>query len=302
MPAWAQVPWRIRKDPVRALIIMLLVSAGAHAAPADTPSLIERGRYLIHAGGCITCHTADEPGAPPLAGGRALPTPFGTFYPPNLTPDPETGLHDWTDADFAHALREGRAPDGRLYYPAFPYPSYTGLDDADVAAIAAYLRSLPPVRRATPPHDLPWYLSFRPIMYGWNLLNFHPHRFVPDGNQSAAWNRGAYLVRHLGHCGECHSPRNRLGGIEEAAALSGNPDGPDGDKVPDITQDRTTGIGRWSRDEILLFLEMGMLPDGDFAGSSMGAVIDDNTSQLTPADREAIATYLQSIGRPAELP
>lgn len=280
------------------VFMVLLASASMTATVAESPSLIERGRYLIHAGGCLTCHTADGPGAVPLAGGRALVTPYGTFYPPNLTPDRETGLYGWTDADFARALREGRAPDGSLYYPAFPYPSYTGLEDADVAAIAAYLRSLPPVRRPTPPHDLPWYLSFRSIMYGWNLLNFRPHRFVPDNSRSAGWNRGAYLVRHLGHCGECHSPRNLLGGMDRQAALSGNPDGPDGDKVPDITQDRTTGIGRWSKDEIVLFLEMGLLPDGDFAGAAMGAVIDDDTSQLTAADREAIATYLQSLGRP----
>lgn len=267
-------------------------------ALADDASLVERGRYLIHAGGCITCHTADEADAIPLAGGRALETPFGTFYAPNLTPDPQTGLAGWTDADFARALREGRAPDGSLYYPVFPYPSYAGLTDDDVTAIAAYLRSLAPVRQPTPPHDLPWYLSFRSVMYGWNLLNFRPQRFVPDSSHSTSWNRGAYLVRHLGHCSECHSPRNLFGAVDQRAELTGNPAGPDGDKVPDITQNPQTGIGRWSTDEITLFLDMGMLPDGDFVGAAMGAVITDNTSQLTDADREAIATYLQSIGTP----
>jgi len=269
----------------------------ASAAPAgDLPATIERGRYLVHAGGCLTCHTADQPEAIPLAGGRVLKTPFGTFHSPNLTPDPATGLGGWTDADLGRALREGIAPDGSYYFPVFPYPSYTGLTDADVAAIGAYLRSLRPVRQAAPEHQLPWYLSSRLVMYGWNLLNFSPARFTPDPERSPAWNRGAYLVRHLGHCGECHTPRNALGALDGSRELAGNPDGPDGGKIPDITQDRETGIGRWSTDEITMFLEFGLLPDGDFAGSSMGDVISDNTSKLTAEDRLAIATYLQSLG------
>ncbi|MEZ5564721.1 MAG: cytochrome c [Gammaproteobacteria bacterium] len=280
---------------------MVLLVVGTQAALADASSLIERGQYLTYAGGCLTCHTADKPGAIPLAGGRALDTPFGTFYSPNLTPDPDTGLRNWTDEDFEHALRDGRTPDGSFYYPVFPYPSYTGLSDADVRAIAAYLRSLPPVRQVIPPHDLPWYLSFRPVMYGWNLLNFRPQRFEPDNTKTPGWNRGAYVVRHLGHCGECHTPRNLLGAVDQKRELSGNPDGPEGDKVPDITQNRITGIGRWSTSEIELFLEIGILPDGDFVGSTMGAVIDDNTGHLTPTDRQAIATYLQSVDSP-ELP
>jgi mono/diheme cytochrome c family protein len=262
---------------------------------ADLAAAVERGRYLVHAGGCLTCHTADRPDAVPLAGGRALETPFGTFYAPNLTPDRATGLGDWTDADLGRALREGRAPDGSYYYPVFPYPAYTGMSDADVAAIGAYLRSLRPVRQTTPEHDLPWYLSSRLVMFGWNLLNFSDGRFAPDPARSADWNRGAYLVRHLGHCGECHTPRDALGALDSSRELAGNPAGPDGEKIPDISQDRDSGIGRWSTDEIVMFLEYGVLPDGDFAGSSMSDVITDNTAQLTPEDRRAIATYLQSL-------
>lgn len=285
---------------------LLLCTAGLGVAPGpagatDAPATVERGRYLVHAGGCLTCHTADLPDAIPLAGGRALETPFGTFYAPNLTPDGATGLGGWTDADLGRALREGIAPDGSYYYPVFPYPAYTGISDADVAAIGAYLRTRKPVRQATPEHDLPWYLPSRLVMFGWNLLNFSPGRFVPDAARSAEWNRGAYLVRHLGHCGECHTPRNALGALDASRELAGNPDGPDGGKVPDITQDRDSGIGRWSADEIVLFLEYGVLPDGDFAGSSMSDVISDNTAQLTPEDRQAIATYLKSLG-PALLP
>jgi len=278
----------------------LAVSGPTRAA--DPPATIERGRYLVNAGGCITCHTADRPDAVPLAGGRALETAFGTFYAPNLTPDRSTGIGGWTDADLGRALREGIAPDGSYYYPVFPYPAYTGISDADVAAIGAYLRSLKPVRQATPEHDLPWYLSSRRIMFGWNLLNFTEGRFEPDTARSASWNRGAYLVRHLSHCGECHTPRNALGGLDNSRELTGNPEGPDGEKIPDITQDRDSGIGRWTTDEIVMFLEYGVLPDGDFAGSSMSDVITDNTAQLTPEDRQAIAAYLQSIGAAVRLP
>lgn len=284
---------RQRLGPWLAAAVLLL---GAIDVPAGRPVMIERGRYLVHAGGCVTCHTADRPDAVPLAGGRALPTPFGTFYPPNLTPDPATGLGGWTDADLGRALREGVAPDGSNYYPVFPYPAYTGLTDGDVAAIAAYLRSLKPVRHVPPAHELPWYLSSRRVMLGWNLVNFTAGRYVNDPSRDAIWNRGAYLVRHLGHCGECHTPRNAIGGLDSSRELAGNPDGPDGEKIPDITQDKTTGIGGWSVDEIVFLLETGLLPDGDFAGSSMSDVVEDNTGKLTDEDRQAIATYLRSVG------
>jgi mono/diheme cytochrome c family protein len=272
-----------------------LASTVNAAEPANPPASVERGRYLVHAGGCLTCHTADRPDAIPLAGGRALKTAFGTFYAPNLTPDPETGLGNWTGADVSRALREGVAPDGSYYYPVFPYPSYTGLTDSDVTDIAAYLGSLAPIRQATPEHELPWYLSSRLVMSGWNLLNFTAQRFRPDAASDDAWNRGAYLVRHLGHCGECHTPRNMLGGPDRNRELVGNPAGADGKAVPDISQDPDSGIGRWSADEIVFLLETGLLPDGDFAGSLMSDVIDDNTGKLTAADRQAIAVYLKSV-------
>lgn len=266
----------------------------AEGKPADSAT-VDRGRYLVHAGGCITCHTEDRPDAIPLAGGRALETPFGTFFSPNLTPDPDTGLAGWTDEDFALALRRGLAPDGSHYYPVFPYPAYAGVTNQDVAAIATYLRSLAPVRNPVPPHQIPWYLRWRGLLWGWNLLFFRPEPWAPDPGKSANWNRGAYLVRHLGHCGECHTPRNALGAPDQRRELAGNPDGPEGERIPDITPDRDKGIGRWTPEDIVIFLEMGMLPDGDFAGSSMSDVIDDNTGQLTPEDRQAIATYLKAL-------
>jgi mono/diheme cytochrome c family protein len=249
----------------------------------------------VAAGGCVSCHTADRPDAPPLAGGRALATPFGTFYAPNITPDRDTGIGRWSVDDVVRALREGRRPDGQPYFPAFPYTAYAGLTEGDARAIGAWLLAQPAVRQAVPAHDLPWFLQSRWVMLAWNFLNFTPGEFTPDPARDAAWNRGAYLVRHLGHCGECHTPRDWLGGTDRSRELAGNPAGPEDSVVPNITPDPDTGIGTWSQDELVMFLGMGMTPDGDFTGASMGSVITDNTSRLTDADRNAIATYLQAL-------
>jgi len=256
---------------------------------------VERGAYLLHAGGCISCHTAEGEGAKPLAGGHALVTAFGTFFTPNITPDKASGIGTWSDEDFLRAMQEGLRPDGAHYYPAFPYTAYSGMNRDDVLAIKAYLFSLDPVMQQNREHDLPWYLFSRMLAGAWKFVFFTPERFAPDANGSTNWNRGAYLVRHLGHCGECHTPRNILGAPIVDLELSGNPDGPDGKKVPNITPNKETGIGKWSADEIIFFLEIGMLPDGDFVGESMSPVIDDNTGHLTPDDRQAIAEYLQTL-------
>lgn len=255
--------------------------------------LVERGRYLTYAGGCITCHTEDVDDAVPLAGGRAMETPFGTFYSPNITPDVETGIGGWSDDDFVNAFWEGVNPDGEHYFPAFPYTSYTGASREDLLAIKAYLDSLKAVVNEVPDHDLAWYMTTRLAAGAWKALNFESKRFEPDPEQGAEWNRGAYLVRHLGHCGECHTARGSTGAFLEGVELAGATLGEE--KVPNITPHRTDGIGRWSASDIEYFLDIGMLPDGDFAGSSMVAVIEDNTSKLTPEDRQAIAAYLRAL-------
>jgi mono/diheme cytochrome c family protein len=275
------------KYSLGAIIALLAVVATA----AD----IERGEYLLHAAGCIDCHTADQEETIPLAGGHALETPFGTFYTPNITPDRETGIGAWSDEDFVNALRHGTAPDGSSYYPAFPYTSYTGMRRDDILDIKAFLFSLDPVRHENREHELEWYLFTRLAAWGWQLMNFKSGRFAADDEHDAEWNRGAYLVRHLGHCGECHTARNALGKILVAQALAGNSNGPNGKKVPDITPNRDEGIGRWSLSDIEFFLEIGMLPDGDFTGGAMSSVIDDNTGLLTLEDRRAIAIYLRSV-------
>ena len=255
--------------------------------------LIERGRYLTYAGGCISCHTEEGDDAVLLAGGRAMETPFGTFYSPNITPDVETGIGDWSDEDFLKAFWEGESPDGEHYFPSFPYTSYTGASREDLLAIKAYLFSLEAVANESPEHDLAWYMSTRLAAGTWKALNFDPARFEPDPEQDEQWNRGAYLVRHLGHCGECHTPRSTTGVLDNDREMAGGEFGED--SIPNISTHRTDGIGRWSASDIEYFLDIGMLPDGDFTGSSMVAVIEDNTSKLTREDRLAIAAYLKSL-------
>ena len=281
----------MRRSCVAAVLTMLLTAATAHAEE----SAIERGEYLIAAGGCVDCHTNEDEDASPLAGGRAIDSPFGTFYSPNITPDIETGIGAWSDDDFINAFWEGISPDGEHYYPAFPFTSYTGVTREDLMAMKRYLFSLEPVTHTPPEHDLAWYISTRLAAGGWKFANFEAERFTPDADESEQWNRGAYLVRHLGHCGECHTPRGNLGALQYEDELAGNPDGPDDENIPNISSHRTDGIGKWSASDIEYFLDVGMLPDGDFVGSSMSDVIDNNTAKLTPDDRMAIATYLKTV-------
>jgi mono/diheme cytochrome c family protein len=276
-------------------LFVLLGAASCLAAPLASAQddAVERGQYLTWAGGCISCHTEDSDDAVPLAGGRAMETPFGTFYSPNITPDVETGIGGWSDDDFVNAFWEGISPQGEHYFPAFPYTSYTGASREDLLAIKTYLFSLDPVSKETPEHDLAWYMNTRLAAGGWKALNFEPARFEPDPAKDEQWNRGAYLVRHLGHCGECHTPRSATGVSRSEEAFAGSEFG--GEKVPNISTHRVDGIGRWSASDIEYFLEIGMLPDGDFTGSSMVDVIEDNTSKLTREDRLAIAAYLKSV-------
>ena len=241
------------------------------------------------------CHTDAKNKGQALAGGRALKTPFGIYYSPNITPDPDTGIGKWSDQDFLRALRNGVAPDGSHYFPVFPYPSYTGMTDRDMLDIKAYIFTLPKQQSPNRPHDVPPPFGWRFLMPVWKTLFFTPGPLRPDPAKSAQWNRGAYLVRAVGHCGECHTPRNLLGAKKPDMHMAGTAEGPDGGTVPNITPDRKTGIGRWSADELEDFLDSGMLPDGDFAGSDMGDVIDQSTSRLSTADRKAMVAYLRSL-------
>jgi len=272
----------------RAALVLLTLTRAIPAAGEE--DAVERGEYLVRAGGCFSCHTA--PGGQKLAGGRALTTPFGTFYSPNITPDPATGIGRWTDAQFQHALRHGVRPDGTNYFPVFPYTSFTGITDSDALAIKAYLFSLPPVRQQNRPHDVAFPFSWRFLQTGWKLFFFTPGPFQPKPDRSAIYNRGAYLVTALAHCGECHTPRNLLGATRLGQQLAGTPDGPDGELVPNITPDPATGIGKWDKEDIVELLRTGMTPEQSRVKGAMREVVEDGLKYLSHDDLKAIADYL----------
>jgi len=251
----------------------------------------KRGQYLAKAGGCVGCHTEEKPGAVAFAGGRALKTPFGTFYGPNITPDQNAGIGRWSEADFIKAMRRGLRPDGTNYFPAFPYPSFTKIADADLKDLWAYLRSLPPSARASEPHDLRFPFGWRFLIWIWKWFFFTPGPFTPDPSRSATLNRGAYLVAALGHCGECHTPRNFLGGPKKSRYLAGGKL-PDGGSVPNLTPTR---LKKWDDRDLKDFLQTGQTPDGDVVAETMGEVITNTTSQLTPPDLDALLAYLRSL-------
>jgi len=278
--------------PVVAFVALLGASAQAQTAA-------ERGAYLLRAGGCISCHTDAKGGGAPLAGGLALNTPFGVFYSPNITADQETGIGRWTDRQFLDALKHGVRPDGSRYFPALPYTTYTKMTDADALAIKAHLLSLPPARRENRAHDLTFPFGWRWPLRLWQMLFFEDGEFRPDPARGEQWNRGAYLVEALAHCGECHTPRNALGGLERDRWLSGTRDGPEGEVAPNITPDPKTGIGAWSQADIVTLLKEGTTPEFDNVQGTMAEAVRDGLSHLTTADLEAIAVYLKSA-RPIE--
>jgi mono/diheme cytochrome c family protein len=268
-----------------------LLLAGALAGNASAQGDARRGEYLARAGGCVGCHTEDKRDAVPFAGGRALATPFGTFYGPNITPHQEAGIGRWTEADFIRALREGTGPGGSHYFPAFPYPSFTKIVDSDLRDLFAYLRTLPLNARPSQPHDLKFPFGFRFSIAGWKWLFFTPGAFVPDPKASPQVNRGAYLVQALGHCGECHTPRNFLGAPRRDRFLAGGKT-PEGKTVANLTPTR---LKKWSDGELKEFLTTGTKPDDKMAGEAMGEVISSTTSKLTPEDLAALIAYLRTL-------
>jgi mono/diheme cytochrome c family protein len=268
------------------------VRAQSNAADAGQ---IAQGEYLVRAAGCIACHTDEKNGGARFAGGRALKTPFGTYFSPNITPDEATGIGAWSDDDFVAALRYGERPDGSHYFPVFPYTSYTRMTVEDMRAIKAYLLAQPPVNQRNRAHDVVPPFSWRWTMMGWKLLYFTPGSRAHDPAHDAAWNRGAYLVEALAHCGECHTPRNLAGAMDEDMYLAGTVDGPDGELVPNITPDKKTGIGDWSHGDIVALLRDGLKPNYDDVQGSMAEAIRDGLKHLTDEDLSAIATYLRTI-------
>lgn len=273
-----------------ASVILMTCLSGAQARDADA---VARGKYLYTAAGCGSCHGGNGHDSAPT-GGLGLETPFGVFRVPNITPDPATGIGTWRLADFHRAMRDGVGPDGRYLYPAFPYPSFTRMSDSDIADLYAYLMSLPAMATADKPHALKFPFAWRDLMVVWRTLYFTSGPMPPDPARDDFWNRGNYLVHAVTHCEECHTPRNALGALRANLAFSGNIGGPAGENAPNITPDKATGIGDWSLGDIETLLKTGATPDSDFVGSGMRAVVR-GTSQLTDADRHAIAVYLKSV-------
>ncbi|KAK46525.1 gluconate 2-dehydrogenase [Caballeronia jiangsuensis] len=276
---------------MNARLACLIVALACLPGLARAQTNAAQGEYLVRAGGCMSCHTADP--ARPFAGGRPIATPFGNVFAPNITSDRETGIGAWTDAQFVRAMREGIGRNGERLYPAFPYTAYTLLSDADLLAMRAWLATVPPVRAATPRNTLAFPFDQRWLMPLWNLFNFSPGRFVSDPSKSAEWNRGAYLVEGLGHCGECHTPRNWLGGLNRGERFGGATVA--GWRAGNLTPERVAGIGAWRDDELLRFLSTGAAPGRAYAIGPMAKVVATSTQFLTTADLRAMIAYMRAL-------
>lgn len=275
--------------------LCVLIAASPWAAiaqsQADDP-LLARGKYVFTISGCKHCHTAEN--GTLLAGGRALETPFGIFYTPNITAHETAGIGAWSTDDFQRALKHGVSPDGSDYYPAFPYTSYTRMLSEDVGVLHNYILSLPASEQPNRSHELDWFVSWRIAAKVWKWLFFDDAEFQPRPAQSAQWNRGAYLAEALAHCAECHTPRDLFGALRTDMAYAGNSQGPEDELVPNITPHKATGIGDWSRNELQEFLKFGELPDGEYTAGSMDPVIE-GIRHLKPDDLDALITYLRSL-------
>ena len=266
------------------------------AALAASDSLLARGAYLARAGNCAACHT--ERGGAAYAGGRGIATPFGTVFSSNLTPDEKTGIGRWTPAHFWRAMHNGRSKDGRLLYPAFPYPNYTQVTREDSDALFAYLGSLPAVERAATPHALRFPYDSQAALAVWRALYFKPGVYEPDPQRSAEWNRGAYLVRGLGHCAACHSARNALGASSEALDLAGGLIPMQNWYAPSLSSPLEAGVGDWDRQHIVDLLKTGVSPRASATGP-MAEVVLRSTQYLSETDLGAMAQFLKELAPPA---
>lgn len=281
-----------------ALATCLLVAGAVPVSAQGTPTSaaeVARGKYIFGATGGCGCHTV--PKGPINAGGRRYDGPFGTVFATNITPDRQTGIGTWTDEQIITAIRLGRRPNGERLLPVHPFTVFNGMAEEDLKALVAFLRTTPPVNRANQPKKITMPLFESVFLPTW-LAAFAPKETPPPKAPTAGVARGEYLVRAVGHCGECHSPRTMTMATDNSRFLAGNPKGPEDQAMPNITPDPDTGLGKWSVDEIADYLGSGNKPDGDVAGGLMAEVIDGTLSgykDLTKADRVAIAQYLKSI-------
>jgi mono/diheme cytochrome c family protein len=264
------------------------IGVPAELRTADT---VTRGRYLAQAADCVVCHTV--PGGAPFAGGRAFKTPFGVIWSPNITADPATGIGAWSDADFLRAVHKGIAPGGKRLYPAFPYEAYTLMADDDVLAIKAYLLSLPKVRSQAPPNALAFPFNHRGLLAVWSAFYSPDQRFRPHPDRSAEWNRGAYLAEALGHCGDCHTPRNLAQAPDNRRKFGGATI--QGWRAYNITADRASGVGDWTDDELVRYLSGAHVPGRGSAAGPMAEAIEAGLSSLSSGDMRALVAYVRSV-------
>ena len=272
----------------------LVVGAVGIFSPAQSAALDQRadqrdrGEYIFHLSGCVGCHTDKKGGGKFLSGGRAFKTDFGTFYSPNITPDKNTGLGNWTFENFQTALRDGISPNGENYFPSFPYTSYTHMSDGDINDLWVYLQSTPKIKQDNRDHDLK-------MPYGWRWTVSIWKELYLDKGAKPDWSRGRYVTEALAHCQECHTPRNFLGGSQDQKAFSGTKRNPEGLAIPNITPDPQTGVGKWNNGDFELLFTIGMLPDTDFVGGAMAESISHTTSKMTKQDRQAMIKYLNQV-------
>ena len=276
---------------------LLLAAIPSSPAKALDAALVQRGRYLALAGDCISCHTRAD-GAP-FAGGLAFHTPFGTVYSSNITPDPQTGIGRWSEAEFARALRQGIGRNGEHLYPVFPYPYFTKISDADVSALYAFLRAMPAAHYVAPANEMAFPFGQRRLLGVWKSLFFREGRFIPDKTKFPDWNRGAYLVEGLGHCSACHTPRNYLGGEKAGLLMTGGvyqeslDDRPIDWSAVNLTSG-ANGLQAWPLKDLTNYLKLGYSPHASVHGPMISVVMN-STRNLTREDDEAIATYLKAL-------
>ena len=292
------MPRTLKKKLTALAAASLLVGATLGVAtaqrPSPDPAVLAKGEYLARAGDCIACHTARE--GKTFAGGLPMKTPFGTLYTSNITPDPQTGIGTWTSDQFYQMMHNGRFPDGGLVYPAMPFASYTKVTREDSDAIYTYLRSIPPVKQTNRPHDLRFPFDNRSLILGWRTLFFNEGEYKPDPTKSADWNRGAYLVEGLGHCGMCHTAINALGGSSESQAFEGGLIPMQNWYAPSLTSNKEAGLGDWTIQEITDYLRTGVSSRGAVYGP-MAEVVYNSLQYLNDDDIRAMAVYLKGLAQ-----
>lgn len=281
----------MKKTMLAASCLMFLFANGAQAeSGGDSWDLVSKGRYIAQLGDCTACHT--QPGQPLFSGGVRIDTPFGKLVGANITPDPETGIGKWTLTDFENAMHKGHDREGRLLYGAMPFTAYTKVTHEDNRALWAYLQTVQPINRVVETNQLPFPFNIRTSLHLWNAINFNEGVYQPDPKKSAEWNRGAYLVQGLGHCGTCHTPKNIIGGDKERDFLTGNVLG--NWFAPDITGNIHTGIGKWSQKDLVDYLKTGA-NRYDIASGPMAEAVENSTQYWQDKDLTAAAVYLKSL-------